>query len=91
MRFIFLDDDGVPTENEMRKSIDFKNLSYLTSLSKYRCCKLHDSLLNEVVLAINLNNNGGISKFVINGEEIHSKVRLNEHEKQEIEKFLKKT
>lgn len=90
MRFIFLDHNGDVTSDEMIRGINIDKASYLPPLSEHRCCSLYDPILGEIKLAVTLNYGKGISKFVVNGCEIHSIVRFNAREKIELQKFFRK-
>lgn len=91
MRFIFLDDDGNATPDEMIRGFNLSTIQYLPPLmSKYNCCRIIDPIIGHINLAVSLNCNKGIAKFVVNNCEIHSLVRFNQVEKETIKIFFEK-
>lgn len=91
MRFIFLNDDGNKTPDEMIRVLNLSTIQYLPPLtSKYNCCRIIDPVIGHINLAVSLNYNKVIAKFVVNNYEIHSLVKLNQTEKETIKNFFKR-
>lgn len=90
MKFIFLDNDGNVTHNEMNLALNLSAIRHLPPLSEYLCCKIIDPIIGHINLAISLNYNKVIAKFVVNNYEIHSLVKFNKTEEKIIKKFFKK-
>ena len=90
MKFIFLDDDGNITPDEMNRGLNLSTIRYLPSLTNYQCCRIMDPIIGKINLAITFNYNKGMAKFVVNGCEIHSLVRFNQAEKEILKIFFRK-
>ena len=90
MRFIFLDDDGNSTSNEMKLALNLSAIRYLPPLSEYNCCRITDPIIGHINLAVSLNYNKGMAKFAVNNCEIHSLVRFSQVEREMIKNFFEK-
>lgn len=90
MKFIFLDEDGNVTPDEMKRVLNLSAIRYLPPLSRYHCCRIIDPIIGHINLAVSLNYNKGMAKFAVNNCEIHSLVRFSQAERETIKNFFKK-